>query len=372
MEFLLADYEAIFSYFHESSNAVSNADYRDLIPLQTEPLKKDLNRQEWSRLIEEIEFLTKHWNPEELTNPLLLVQGAYPGNHYKILSTMFPALEIELWGTQTMFETKRIKIVNENLLETQCNDYQRRDVIFICYLDLPEEASRYEDKYQGFWLNQMTYQTGLLRALKPKLASLSFSLPVSVDGIYYRGYLTPSCLSSPEDDYEDRICRLIPVLDQDKFVRCSYSVDWFEQVLNYWNLAAKKGRLLRNPLNKTSYIVTNSGTLYFGIEICRLIDILHGYLVFCEQIDAQATETIILDQILSLIQAITNQFYDLNIEFSLENYSNRYRPADMVEGLELQPSVPAIARAPLLQSESLAKAKALLMLAEETFEDLTL
>jgi hypothetical protein len=369
-----AKYQSVLSYFHATSPGVSNGDYRERLPLETKPLERNYNRIEYSRLFEEIEFLSRHWDPEEVEAPLLVVQGAYPNTHYRILTQLFPTLSVELWGTLniTTMEAarnwERIQVYTEDLTVQTCLDkYGDKKVFFVSYCNFIDLDTT--KPFVDLWNEEMNQQTLLAKSFQTIQNSLSFVLPDVEQEVlaYYRGYINPVCLSPAESSLEDRVCRCIPIKEDTKLVQCNYSISWFEQVLNYWNMAAKKGRLLHNSLNGSVRIFYTGGYIYMGVEMCRVVDILSNYLEFSNQIEPESTGTTKLEKAISLLKAIDVAFERLGVEYSLAKHSERYKPETPLP----EESEETVDMINISYTDSFRRAKAMLR-SEATITDLTL
>jgi len=375
MELYLATYDPLLPYFNELSEGVSTEDYYTEIRKSKTETLLDLDRLEYSRLFEQIEFLIRHWDPTEIEDPLLVVQDRMTLRHYDLLSQMFPTLTIHIWGQSVFLESKPITTYSEDLSEATCtSSYAGENVFFFCYPD-----------------GDIEYQTSLLRAMRPKESNIAFfisqrdeldfrqsrniallELPSEANSFeYYRGYLTPRFLSSEKDDPEDQSCRCVPIKENDLLVRCQYSSSWFRDVLNYWNLAAKRGNLLRNPIDNAGVTRTTGGVIYFGVELCRVFEVLRAYLAFSQQLENEANEIVTMAQVLELFEALDVRMDSLGIKYSLAKHSNRYRPEGMIDEPVVASEV-HIARPKVTQSEALIRAQNLLLLPEETMTELIL
>lgn len=299
---ILADYDSSLCLFHSGSSGISNTDYNNEIQ-QNEHFVIDDNMIDYSRLMEEVEFLCRF-----LTNQTtLVVQGSYPNRHYDILAHMFPQLTIELWDENNL-PSDTVTVNTDNLTETRAHDlYFKKNVLFICYLDVKTNFVQFE--------KMKSYQTALLRAIQPSQCSLTFALPETGNHIYYRGFLSPSVLTPRYATHLDKVCRCIPILDDKTYVLCTYSAEWYEIICNYWNTIAKKGKLLRNSINRTSQFRYKGEHTFCGIEICRVLDILYKYLEYTgEDIEHKAFE-----KVLKMVTYIDN-----TLAYSLSSHSARY------------------------------------------------
>jgi hypothetical protein len=380
MELFLPDYDPVLAYFNSTSFAVDNEDYNSILPLANGPSLRNEGMIEYSRLFQEIEFLVRHWDPVVIPNPIVVVQGSYPNSHYSILSSLFSSVTFHLWDSNNVLtnkkvESERVQVNNEDLaIMTAREVYGDKGVLFICYLQFPSGDMGRADKYTDFWNTGHSFQAEMLRMINPAASNLTFCLPLSSEEdilyTYYRGYITPSYLTEPISTDDDRICRLVSLKQNELLVHCNYSAKWYDQVLNYWNLAAKKGSLLRNPITRTSYKMTGMNVLYFGLEICRVTDAIHQYLLFSEAVEEITTDNVIFDTVLGVLAQIDDAFEDFSVSYSLEDHSSRYKSGDISPGMESIP--PVFARPKATYPETIRRAQALLLSQEETITDLTL
>ena len=305
------EYDPLFSFLHESSPRVSPEDYERMVPkVDLEDLDR-IQREEYGRLMEEIEFLVRFWDPEEIEEPVLVVEGASPVSHYSILSVLFPTLKIELW-TQNAGETpkqvrsnERITVHPDSLSENDAlRLYRNKKVFFICYLDREEIA-----------VDDLARQTNLERAINSKASNLTFTVPVD-NYSYFKGYILPRVFGSKERSLEDGIYRLVPILDGKSRIKCNYSLKWFEESSNYWNSIAKKGNLLINPFTKSLQFETRRGTAHCGVEICRVLDICVQYVEF-SGLDSTVP---------SLVDFLESKLEELNVSYTLSEHSKKYSP----------------------------------------------
>lgn len=146
------------------------------------------------------------------------------------------------------------------------------------------------------------------------------------------------------------------MVTEKKRIVTNYSYEWLEKTLNYWNLSAKRGRIMSNSVDESSVIEVEDKTYYCGIEICRILVILKRYLDF----NLRESE---LADILSLVSIIELSLKEKDVVYSLADHSARY--VEAVQTLD-QPNLES-ASLPL----TLQKAKMLLQ-SSHTIDDLTL
>lgn len=383
MELFLADYDPLWTLFNDQSLALAQEDYDRLISPGEDSRVEEMQRLEYARLFTEIEFLVRHWDPVKIPNPTLVVQGSFPNSHYLLLSQLFPELSLELWDFRNLQthllvqNNQRIEIHNQDLDENLALElYRDREQILFCsYLNIDLVSTR-EVNFEKFWNEQHAYQANLLRAIKPRLSNLTFAVPFpNKEGPenyqYFRGFITPPFLSTKLYDNQERMCRCVPILENENLVRCNYSASWFAQTLNYWNLAAKQGKLLRNSFTRASYIDTNKGFLYCGLEICRILDTLGNYLRFAG-ISGDLSSALVLEKVLSLLDHFDSVLGEMKVNYSLQQYSYRYRPQTKEQSLNLTPLPSIQIRENIILPNELTRARALLQCPEETLTDLTL
>ena len=83
-------------------------------------------------LISEIEFLTIHWDPKLIPNPICVYAGAAPGIHIPFLSKLFPQVTFHLYDP-ARFEiqsTNKILLFNEYFTDEVASRYAGRNDIF--------------------------------------------------------------------------------------------------------------------------------------------------------------------------------------------------------------------------------------------------
>jgi hypothetical protein len=301
------EYESLLSFLHASSPRVSDENYRRLVPSLTTAF--DPNLEDYSRLIQEVEFLVRFWDPSETARPVMVVEGAYPLSHYSVLTDLFPELKLDLY-TENAATTPQDLIQNENvtvypysLTENDAlGNYRNKDVFFVCYVS-PSETT----------VDDLARQTNLVRAINSKYNNLTFRVPVDAYS-YYKGYVQPRVFGTPDRSVWDGFVRLVPISDQGSLVRCTYSLDWFEGTTNYWNSVAKTGNLLISPFTRTSQLQTKNGTAFCGVEVCRVLSVLADYLEF-SGMDTPSRDSL----------SVLVDFIEAKVGYSLAKHSERFQ-----------------------------------------------
>lgn len=365
MNIALGTYDHQLSFFTDNSKGISREDYEGFLDAEVFEDVDRPSRVEYSFLLEEIEFLCLAWNPLEHPNPILLINNCGSCNRILTLSKLFPTLEIHAWGYggSVLSKVQNVVVHTQFLTESESLSFYsptaKRKILFVNCLDFASFNT--DESYSAqFWNDYQNAQQALLENMKPVASLLSVGIPVFGEQGYpnqarlIKSFIRPKCLSSFYNDLNDKTLRFM--VTEKKRIVTNYSYEWLEKTLNYWNLSAKRGRIMSNSVDESSVIEVEDKTYYCGIEICRILVILKRYLDF----NLRESE---LADILSLVSIIELSLKEKDVVYSLADHSARY--VEAVQTLD-QPNLES-ASLPL----TLQKAKMLLQ-SSHTIDDLTL
>lgn len=365
MNIALGTYDHQLSFFTDNSKGLSREDYEGFLDSETFEDVDRHSRVEYSFLLEEIEFLCLTWNPMEHPNPILVINNCGQCDRILTLSKLFPTLEIHAWGYggSVLSKVQNVVVHTQAITESESLSFYsptaKRKILFVNNLDFSSFDT--DESYSlEFWNDFQNAQQALLENMKPVASLLSVGIPIFVGQDYpnqarlIKSFVRPKCLSSYYSDLSDKTLRFM-VIEKKRTVT-NYSYEWMEKTLNYWNLSAKRGRIMSNSVDESSVIEVEDKTYYCGIEMCRILVILKRYLDF----NRRESE---MKDILGLVTIIESSLKEKDVVYSLAEHTARY--AEAIQTLD-QPNLDA-ASLPL----TLQKAKMLLQ-SSHTIDDLTL
>ena len=243
-------------------------------------------------MIEEISFLNIFWNPQEIDNPQYVVAGAASGQHYPILSTLFPKITFHLYDTAdfsfapkekygdkepgfSVKEYPRLKIYYQYFDRDSVRYWRRKQKengnVFLAsdIRTVPDDPKlkNYEERvYQD-----MLLQEQWVLKINPVAASLKFRLPFIIvqktgkeadegtgekrisirtgketDGLfrYLDGFVMPQAWIEAASSET----RLIPIRNRDgKYFRRQWDAVKYQDQLMFHNTLVREKVEFRNP-----------------------------------------------------------------------------------------------------------------------------
>lgn len=265
----------------------------DLIILQQSQRRKYENRgrfgdfgtvPHWGQrklLLNEIEFLTNHWDPKLIPNPICIYAGAAVGTHITLLSTMFPAFTFYLYDPSpfSITENDKIKIFTgeekgfftDTVAESFAN---RKDVFFISDIRTSDWKKNLNTAFTKYGITEfdefnqpigdndiiqqardeaspvteeevwsdMQAQQRWVQIMNPEHALLKFRLPWPNDGVDKQfKYLKGIIYWQPWAPHTSTETRLKPVKDSSgKYELVNYSILTYEQQCFYHNTVSRE------------------------------------------------------------------------------------------------------------------------------------
>lgn len=194
----------------------------------------------------EILFLTDYYDPRVHKKPVVIYAGAATGDHFAIMTSLFPEILWVLYDPAKFFieESEKIIIHNdffndESVIEVK-KKYEGWDIFFISdiricpSLDDPEEqAKEKEDQIT----EDLDMQKNWHNSLRPIISLLKFRIPFTiVESSDTFEYLPGKIMIQPFPGRLSTETRLI-VSEFDRTVK--YSTKWYEQSLFYHNVVVR-------------------------------------------------------------------------------------------------------------------------------------
>jgi hypothetical protein len=208
----------------------------------------------------EMQFFTKYWNPEEVSNPICVYVGSAPGTHIPFLTELFPWFTFHLYDPRDLFDEKlktnpRVKLHVQFFTDEDAKKYaKRKDVFFLSDI---RTSSYNKEKYstekaqkenEALVKEDMERQKRWVEIIQPVKAQLKFRLPYTynwlkektfeyLDGDVYRQAW------APQTSTETRL-----VVDLSKPMR-QWNFPMYEKMLFYHNNVVREHAIFVNPLN---------------------------------------------------------------------------------------------------------------------------
>jgi hypothetical protein len=236
------------------------AEYRE-IP-KTE--RNNLSAGQRKLLLTEIYFLNHYWNSTEIPFPTIVYAGAAPGQHFPILSSLFPEITFELYDPSDFKippgeNTKgKIRMHNEIFTDLIAQQYVgRNDIFFISDIRCttystdaarcnPEQSLDMDN--EELVVEDMRAQERWYNIIKPVRALLKMRLPYAYNFVpkYFR-YLGGQIIKQPWAPQMSTETRLVPIYGKES----DYDVEKYGNQMFYYNTEIRQKTKYKNVLNDT-------------------------------------------------------------------------------------------------------------------------
>lgn len=168
-------------------------------------------------LINEIEFLTYFWNPEEVPNPIIVYAGAASGIHIPIIPDLFSEIhEMHLYDPAkfAIRETDKIKIHNDYFTDEIAKEWSGRDDVFFVS-DIRVRPGAYEqftpEENERMIVEDNQRQRRWVELMQPVQAHLKFRTPFPVSEEFYKlDYFQGDIFYQPWAPVTSTETRLVP------------------------------------------------------------------------------------------------------------------------------------------------------------------
>jgi len=176
----------------------------------------------------DMQLLNFFWNPQEVNNPVMVVAGGAPGNHFAVILRLYPEIkELHIYDTNKFFIQKpgkshyaeefggRIFLHDEFFTAKTAKDWAgRKDIFFTSDIRSVSHEDTTPAKYYEDIISDNRQQEEWVRIINPVAAMLKFKIPIlkdekmesisykGMDGYVFRG------VWSREKTTE---CRLVPI-----------------------------------------------------------------------------------------------------------------------------------------------------------------
>lgn len=244
-------------YFSDTSLFVTKDSEMKKYERRDADKKVDMKWGQFKLLSTEMEALLWFWDPVEVPNLKVVYAGAAPGNHFTILTSLFPSVEWFLYDPQpfSIEPNDKVHIFNCLFTDGLAKEWSgRKDVFFfsdirsVCYREVSSE-----DNERGIW-KDMQMQERWTLIINPYRASLKMRLPYfnpfnkrTVEYLY--GYVMLQPFTGPTSTET----RLIPIRDEDgKYFRTVYDVKEYEEKLFHHNTVIRETSDFRNSISGTT------------------------------------------------------------------------------------------------------------------------
>lgn len=215
-------------------------------------------------LLTEIQFLTLYWDPDKHPNPIVIVPGGAPGNHFIPLAEMFPEIEFRLYDPAKFDDEvirygKNIKTIDGYFTLDTAKSFEKdvdsRGVFFISdvrdrYIQKHVDYNELEE-YNKTIMEDLKMQRDWLMELKPTYALLKFNLPapLSHDVYYtYYNYLYGTVYKQAFAPQHTNETRLVPHKDADgNYTEIVWDTRVYGDQMRYFNLVVREMQKFNNP-----------------------------------------------------------------------------------------------------------------------------
>jgi hypothetical protein len=282
-------------------------------------------------LMSDLAALVYFWNPEEHPNPVMVVAGGAPGNHYVSILRMFPSIELHLYDSGTFIFDKpfgrqykeefagRVHIHSEWFNDSTADEWsqekwKKRGVIFTSDIRSVSHEDVSPDAYYEAIVSDNRNQEHWVRTIDPIFAVLKFKVPIrrlssgreeekNTPYLGLDGYVMRGIWGRPRTTE----CRLIPIKGADgnyaervwdgiKFRDRNMSYNYTKRVPNaYSNIfTGDQTELLE-------------GDLINDYDSAATVFVLRDYLLKCGFKDPKVNDVILLYKgLVSTLQDIKN------------------------------------------------------------------
>lgn len=266
-------------------------------------------------LITEIEFLTKFWDPEETSNPVIVYVGAAGGEHIPILEKLFPQIsEFHLYDPAKFHisSTDKIHIYNQLFSDDDAEKWKDRDdVFFISDIRTGNYKTMSTEENERAILRDMDFQKNWVEIIKPVKSHLKFRLPYpDFEEVTDIDYFDGVVMFQPWAPITSTETRLVPHSSLDY---TNYNSLVYEEQLFYHNTVTRNQQTFCNPFagsNKASPI--NPPELLNDYDSVAESIILKEYLEKFDKPSSQRDVSNLSDKITRLLNKQSHSHKTLN------------------------------------------------------------
>lgn len=214
--------------------------------------KKGIHWGQRKLLLTLIQFLTKFWDPTLVPNPVLVYAGAAPGTNIKIVSDLFPEVEMHLYDPSKfkIKPTEKIHLYNQYFTDEDAKKWAgRKDVYFVSDIRTADYTTAKDlNDNENQIMNDMKMQMTWFRIIQPVKAHLKFRLPYTGGARPPRvDYLYGHILKQPWAPQTTTESRLVPI--GDKVV--SWCSQLYQDQMFYHNVVIREQYKYLNPFDDT-------------------------------------------------------------------------------------------------------------------------
>lgn len=194
------------------------------------------------------QFLTYYLKTE---NPVVVYAGAAPGTNIKIVAGLFPEVEWHLYDP-AKFAIKsepKIHIYRKCFTNKIAEQWKGKNVYFISDIRTADYTKTSNlDEYESQVLADMKMQRKWTEIIQPIRAHLKFRLPYAGGNRpKFVRYLDGIVLRQPWAPQTSTETRLIPVMENGKFLYKSWNCEQYESQLFYHNVTVRETYKYKNP-----------------------------------------------------------------------------------------------------------------------------
>lgn len=282
-------------------------------------------------LMSDLAALVYFWNPVEHPNPVMVVAGGAPGNHYVSILRMFPTIELHLYDSNMFIFDKpygkqykeefagRVHIHSEWFTDSTADywsqeKWKKKGVIFTSDIRSVSHEEVSPDSYYEAIVSDNRNQEHWVRTIDPIFAVLKFKVPIrrlssgreeekNTPYLGFDGYVMRGIWGRPRTTE----CRLIPIKGDDG--------NYAERVwdgIKFRNRNMSYNYTKRTP-NAYANIFTDDQTEYLKDDLINDYDsaatvfVLRDYLFKCGFKNPKLNDVILLYQnLISTLQDIKN------------------------------------------------------------------
>lgn len=259
----------VFEQFNERLLFLKESDEMKKYERRKSEQKLDMKWGQLKLLTSEMEALLWFWDSAAVPNLKVVYAGAASGNHFSLLSMLFPSIEWYLYDPQpfAIEPTNKIHIFNSLFTDEIAKEWSgRNDVFFFSDIrSVSHKEVSMEDNERGIW-RDMQLQERWTLIINPYRASLKMRLPYfNAFNDRHSEYLYGHIMLQPFTAPTSTETRLIPVRDETgSYFRIKYDVKEYEERLFHHNSVTRESVNFRNPSSGCIIRKLNS---YFDVTL---------------------------------------------------------------------------------------------------------
>jgi len=239
--------------FREEDEILKEDDPEEEYRRRNDEEKKAVAYGQRKLLLSLVSFLSKHYNPKEVKNPILLYAGAAPGINIKIVNSLFPEFTLHLYDPMKFkikMDVKKKIFTYQKKFDNETARYwakkNENNIFFVSDIRTADYTKAKDlNENESQILEDMKLQREWVEIIKPIKSQLKFRLPYFGDlrpkeveyfnGILYR---QPYC---PQTSTETRLVLISP-----DFKYKTYFCEKYQSQMFYHNIVVRESHKYEN------------------------------------------------------------------------------------------------------------------------------